>query len=73
MADKKICTFTVYKDETTHTVYWDADLQPETGEDWLKILRMLHVAEGEVLGIILKNMGIKLDEENIRRRSFDKS
>jgi hypothetical protein len=69
MTDKKICTFTVYKDETTNTVFWDADLQPEKGEDWFKILKMLHIAEGEVLDIIIKNSGVHLDESNIHRRA----
>lgn len=69
MVDEKIFTFTVYNDETTHTVYWDADIRIKKGEDWLKVLRMLKACDQEIMDIILKNTGIVIDNEHIRRRT----
>lgn len=68
MTEDKIFTFTVYADDKTDTVYWDADIRIRKGEEWLKVLRMLKAADTEIMDIIIKNMGIHLDVKNLHRR-----
>jgi hypothetical protein len=72
MTDKTIFKFSVYDDKTTQKVYWDADIKIERGEDWLKVMRMLFACQQEVMDIIIKNMGIHIDNEYLHRRKEKK-
>lgn len=70
MTDKKIFNLSVYKDETTNTVYWDADIEQETGADLLKILKMMSIVNDEVLTMIISQAGVKMTENEIRRKEI---
>lgn len=69
MTDKIIFKFSVYDDKSGGRVYWDADMKVESAEDGMKIMRMLQAAQTDMMDIILKTVGINIDNEQLHRRT----
>jgi len=49
MTDDVIFKFSVYDNESSGKVYWDADMKIKSAADGLKILRMLQAAQTDIM------------------------